>query len=206
MNAALASAHPSPLSAAPAPILIHCERCTDVPAREALLDRCFGTDRATRTCQRLRDGRLPAAGLAFSALKNGRLVGTLRLWHVNAGGRRALMLGPLAVDPACRDDGIGSALMEHALTRARRLGHCAVILLGDAPYYARFGFSTTATGTLALPGPFAPERLLGLELTPGALDGAQGMVIATGSRALPPRSAFSAPRAAKTARPVRKAA
>ncbi|MCL2714893.1 MAG: N-acetyltransferase [Alphaproteobacteria bacterium] len=204
MNAAPAHPHPSPLRAAQRHITIRAERSTDVPAREALLDLCFGPDRLLRSCQRLRDRRLPAAGLAFSAIKGGCLVGTLRLWHVNAGGRRALLLGPLAVDPACRNSGIGSALMEQALACARMRGHQAVILLGDAPYYARFGFSAVQTGALALPGPFAPERLLGLELIRGALNGASGMVIATG--VLKPRSGFSAPGTPKTARLVDKAA
>src|SRR5689334_6877259 len=129
------------LTIAAAPFAIRAERGCDVAAREALLDVCFGASRQARTCQRLRDGRLPAQGLAFSAVHQGRLVGTIRLWHVRAGGQAALMLGPLAVDPAHRKDGIGAALMEHALAAAKAHGHGAVILLGDAPYYARFGFS-----------------------------------------------------------------
>jgi predicted N-acetyltransferase YhbS len=69
-----------------APFAIRAERASDVVAREALLDACFGENRHMRTCQRLRDGRVPAEGLAFSAVNQGRLVGTLRLWHVSAGG------------------------------------------------------------------------------------------------------------------------
>src|SRR5712691_8276153 len=98
-----------------APFVIRAERASDVVAREALLDACFGANRHQRTCQRLRDGRAPAEGLALSALSQGRLVGTLRLWHVSAGGVPALALGPLAVDPSCRALGVGAALMEHAL-------------------------------------------------------------------------------------------
>ena len=75
-----------------APFAIRAERASDVVAREALLDACFGANRHTRTCQRLRDGRAPAEGLALSAVRQGRLVGTLRLWHVSAGGVRALVL------------------------------------------------------------------------------------------------------------------
>ena len=107
-------------------------------------------------------------------------MGTVRLWHVSAGGVRALMLGPLAVDPSCRELGLGAALMNHALAAARARGHDAVILLGDAPYYARFGFSAAKTGGLSLPGPFERDRLLGLELREGALDGARGMIVPTG--------------------------
>src|SRR6202051_2327554 len=101
-----------------APFAIRAERASDVAAREALLDACFGENRQLRTCQRLRDGRAPAAGLALSALVDGRLAGTLRLGHVTGGGARALLLGPLAVDPSCCRLGIGSALMNHALAAA----------------------------------------------------------------------------------------
>ena len=164
-----------------APFAIRAERASDVVAREALLDACFGANRHLRTCQRLRDGRAPAEGLALSAMRQGRLVGTVRLWHVSAGGVPALMLGPLAVDgslPQARRrrgaDGPGAGGGE-----AR--GHRAVILLGDAPYYARFGFSAAKTAELSLPGPFEHDRLLGLELRQGALGGARGMIVATGT-------------------------
>ena len=166
-----------------APFAIRAERASDVVAREALLDACFGENRHLRTCQRLRDGRAPAGGLAFSAMADGRLVGTLRLWHVSAGGARALVLGPLAVDSLSRKLGVGTALMAHALAAAKSRGHRAVILLGDAPYYARFGFSAHKTGELSLPGPFERERLLALEFEAGALDNAWGMMVATGAPA-----------------------
>ena len=174
---------PIALTADAAPFAIRGERATDVDAREALLDACFRENRDLRTCQRLRDGRAPAEGLAFSALRDGRLAGTLRLWHVNAGGVPALVLGPLAVDPASRGLGVGAALVNHALTAAKARGHGAVILLGDASYYARFGFSALKTGELRLPGPFERERLLGLELCEGALDGARGMIVPAGKTA-----------------------
>ncbi|TWC00296.1 hypothetical protein FBZ93_10588 [Bradyrhizobium macuxiense] len=165
-----------------APFAIRAERASDVVAREALLDACFGEDRHTRTCQRLRDGRAPAQGLSLAAVRqDGRLVGTVRLWHVSAGGRSALMLGPLAVDDGCRGLSVGAALMRRALAVAKTRGHGAVILLGDAPYYARFGFTAAKTGELSLPGAFARERLLGLELVDGALDGAWGMIVPTGA-------------------------
>src|ERR1700729_3282087 len=163
-----------------APFAIRAEKASDVVAREALLDACFGENRSLRTCQRLRDGRAPAEGLAFSVMAEGRLVGTLRLWHVSAGGIPALMLGPLAVEASSRKLGVGTALMDHALAAAAARGHRAVILLGDAPYYARFGFSADKTGELSLPGPFERDRLLGLELSEGALDSAWGMIAPTG--------------------------
>src|ERR1700761_7101541 len=163
-----------------APFAIRAERASDVVAREALLDACFGGNRQMRTCQRLRDGRAPAEGLALSAVREGRLVGTVRLWHVSAGGIPALVLGPLAVDEQSRKFGVGAALMARAIKVARQRGHGAIILLGDEPYYTRFGFSTAKTAELSLPGPFERDRLLGLELRDGALDGAWGMIVATG--------------------------
>jgi predicted N-acetyltransferase YhbS len=190
------------LTSEAAPFAIRAERASDVVAREALLDACFGVNRHTRTCQRLRDGRAPAEGLALSAVRQGRLVGTLRLWHVSVGGVPALVLGPLAVDPSCREFGLGAALMNRALAAAKQLGHGAVILLGDAPYYARFGFSARQTGEISLPGPFERDRLLGLELRDGALDGASGMIVATGAfiavtgALAPKKAARQMPRAA----------
>jgi predicted N-acetyltransferase YhbS len=181
-----------------APFAIRAEKVLDVVAREALLDACFGENRHMRTCQRLRDGRTPAEGFAFSAVHQGRLVGTLRLWHVSAGGCPALMLGPLAVEASSRKLGIGTALMDHALAAAKARGHRAVILLGDAPYYARFGFSAQKTGELLLPGPFERERLLALELEDGALDGTWGMIAAQGAPAPKARAA----RAKKALQPV----
>jgi predicted N-acetyltransferase YhbS len=165
------------------PLTIRTETAADVAARECLLDRCFGEARFLKTCERLREGRLPAEGLALTAADaEGRLVGTLRLWHatVNA-SHRALLLGPLAVAPELRGAGLGAALMREGLARAEALGHAAVLLVGNAPYYARFGFSTVLTETLSLPGPYERERFLALELVPGALAGASGLVIGTGA-------------------------
>jgi predicted N-acetyltransferase YhbS len=188
-----------------APFAIRSERASDAVAREALLDACFGENRHLRTCQRLRDGRAPAADLALSVVRQDgqkdRLVGTLRLWHVSAGGVPALVLGPLAVDPSCRELGVGAALTRYALAAAKAAGHGAVILLGDAPYYARFGFSALKTGELSLPGPFERDRLLGLELREGALDGACGMIAPTGA-SVPETKA----RRARAPRPISHAA
>src|SRR5260370_36097557 len=92
---------PVALTSNAAPLAIRAERASDVVAREALLDACFGEGRQMRTCQRLRDGRAPAEGLALSAVREGKLVGTVRLWHVSAGGIPALILGPPAVDKTC---------------------------------------------------------------------------------------------------------
>ena len=114
--------------------------------REALLDLAYGPGRFAKPSERLRAGRKPARGLSFVAVEDGRIVGTVRLWEVSAGpDRPALLLGPLAVDPSHRNQGIGSALMRHALRAAARGGHRAVLLAGDAAYYGRFGFSAPKT-------------------------------------------------------------
>lgn len=167
-----------------APVVIGREHDHHAEAREALLDAAFGEARLARTCERLREGRLPADGLALVATLGERLVGTVRLWSVTLGPRRpALMLGPLAVDGTVRSAGIGGMLMREALGRAREEGHRAVILVGDEPYYGRFGFSTRNMDRLWLPGPVDRARFLGLELVPGALDGAAGLVSPTGVEA-----------------------
>ena len=158
------------------------EAPAEAGAREALLDLAFGKHRRRKSSERLRENRLPADGLAFAAkLGNGRLVGTLRLWPVSAGENcPALLLGPLAVHPAHRKQGIGSLLMQEALVHAETLGHRAVILVGDEPYYQRFGFSAEPAANLHMPGPFERHRLLAREFVPGALANARGMIAAIG--------------------------
>jgi predicted N-acetyltransferase YhbS len=168
-------------------ITLRQERLADIDAREALLDEAFGDTRTRKTSERLRKGRLPAHGLAFIAAEGKRVVGTARLWDIACGnGQSALLLGPVAVKSEYRDRGIGAALVRHAVAKARRLGHHAIILVGDAPYYSRFGFDAEKTASLKLPGPFERHRLLALELVPKALDGARGLVRPTGRMAEAP--------------------
>ena len=101
----------------------------------------------------------------------------------------ALLLGPLAVDCKAQGKGIGAALMRHAMAEARMRGHSAIILVGDAPYYERFGFSGSLVADLHLPGPVDRARFLGVELIPGALDGAEGLVAGCGRREASERQA-----------------
>jgi predicted N-acetyltransferase YhbS len=161
-------------------ITIREEIASDVPAREALLDRCLGERRTAKSSERLREGRLPAQGLALTAERDGAVVATVRLWHVEAVGVPALLLGPLAVAPELQGEGLGKAMMREALWRAACRGHGAVLLVGDAAYYERFGFSGDVADDLAMPGPVERERFLGLELRDGALAGAHGVLSATG--------------------------
>jgi predicted N-acetyltransferase YhbS len=162
-------------------VTIREEKFADVAAREALLDEAYGAVRFAKTSERLREGRLPADGLSLVATDHGRIVGTVRLWNIAAGpGRPAVLLGPLAVHPQYRNRGIGTTLMRRAIARARLAGHGAILLVGDAPYYGRFGFSAAATGDLWMPGRFERDRLLAFALKPGALEGARGLIGATG--------------------------
>ncbi len=163
-------------------VTIRHELACDIAPRETLLDRAFGKVRRRKTSERLRERRLPSEGLAFSAVDaKGKVIGTIRLWDIIAGSAGpALLLGPVAVDCRQQKKGIGAALIHHALAEARLLGHQAVVLVGDAPYYSRFGFGETGTRGLHLPGPVERARFLGLELVPGVLDGAEGLVMAAG--------------------------
>ena len=166
-------------------VTIRAEISADVTAREALLNRAFGRARHRKTSQRFRDDRLPAEGLAFTALsKSGRVIGTVRMWNVIAGSAGpALLLGPLAVDGRYQRRGIGRELMTHALNMAKVIGHTSVLLVGDEPYDSRFGFTRNPVADLHLPGPVDRNRFLGVELSPGALDGAEGLVMASGALA-----------------------
>jgi predicted N-acetyltransferase YhbS len=157
-------------------ITLRQEAAPDIPAREVLLDRAL-PGRHLKTCEKLRRGQTPADGLALTADLDGRVVGTVRLWHVAAGTAGAsLLLGPLGVLPECQGLGIGTLLMDHALAQASLRGHRSVLLVGDAPYYERFGFSSRHTGGLLLPGPVERDRFMGIEIAAGALSGACGMV------------------------------
>lgn len=157
------------------------ERTGDAGAREVLLDASFGPARFGKTCERLREGRRASEGLSFIATAHSGMVGTVRLWDVEIGDRAGLMLGPLAVDTTMRSTGIGRAMIDHAIRRARKLGHESIILVGDAPYYARFGFDAVLTEEFVLPGPVERARFLALELVPGALTGAKGRIVGCGA-------------------------
>jgi predicted N-acetyltransferase YhbS len=142
---------------APAPDWsIDLESPFDARRVEALVDAAFGPGRFGKTAERLREGSRPALSLVA---RHGRdVVGTVRLWPVRIGGEPALFLGPVAVDEAVRGEGVGAALVEAALERARAGGRTTVLLVGDMPYFGRFGFEVARE--VELPGPVDRRRVL----------------------------------------------
>jgi predicted N-acetyltransferase YhbS len=154
-------------------------------AVEALNHRAFGPGRYAKTAHRLREGREMIPELAFVATDGDLLAGSVRHWQIAVGEAPALLLGPLAVEPSRRNQGIGCALINRGLEEASRLGHKLVLLVGDLPYYARTGFAPVPLGQIALPGPVDYARLLFRELQPGALAAARGLAVGSGRRTSP---------------------
>lgn len=155
-------------------------KATDQPLIEQLLDIAFGIDRRTKTSYRLREGSTPAEGLSL-VVRDAEvgLAGSISFWPLAIGstGTPALLLGPLVVHPKRQNLGVGLTLMQEGLARAKAQGHRFVILVGDAPYYARVGFQKLPEGQLLMQGPVDPQRFLYVELVPGALAVTRGLVL-----------------------------
>src|ERR1700682_4323544 len=149
---------------------VRAERPEDAPLVDALNAESFGPGRFARSAFRLREGVAPERKLSFVAVEAGTLRGSVRFWPSVVGGAFALMREPLAVQLAQRGRGIGIALMVRGLEEAKALGHRAVILVGDLPYYARAGFVAIKPGRIRFPGPVDPARILGVGLVEGALE------------------------------------
>lgn len=160
------------------PLIIRPEQPSDAEPIERLHERAFGPGRFARTAYRLREDASPRLDLSFTALVGTLLVGSVRLTQVAAGTTSAFMLGPLTVDPAFENRGIGAALMRRSMEAARATDRKLILLVGDAPYYSRFGFRRVPPGQLRLPGPVDAERFLAAELAEGALAEAAGAVLA----------------------------
>lgn len=161
-------------------LTIRREHPADRDAIDRMHERAFGPGRFARTAYRLREGVAPLADLSFVALVGTLIVGSVRLTSVLAGGRPALVLGPLTVEPAFMDRGIGGGLMHASLGAARDAGHELVLLVGDEPYYSRFGFKVVPLNRLTLPGPVDPRRFLYHELREGAFADVGGAVMPAG--------------------------
>ncbi|MDP4021705.1 N-acetyltransferase [Methylobacterium sp. NEAU 140] len=157
-------------------LVLRPERPEDDAAIGRLEARAFGPGRFARTAYRLREGAPHRIDLGVTASVGSFLAGSVRMSPVRAGSAAFLMLGPLAVDPSFEGRGIGTALTTAAIEAARAAGEGLVTLVGDAPYYARFGFSAVPTGRLTLPGPVDPARFLWLELAEGFCAGVSGLV------------------------------
>lgn len=142
---------------------------------EALYDLCFAPGRTALSSYRLRDDVPPVQGLSQVARDlQGILAGAIRYWPVRVGGQPTLLLGPVAVHPTHQGEGLGGLLINHSLHVAGDMGWGRVLLVGDAPYYSRFGFSKREG--VEMPPPTNPDRVLGLELIPGAWEGVTGAV------------------------------
>ena len=140
---------------------------------EALYDLCFAPGRTALSSYRLRDGTDPVADLSRVARDaDGTLAGAIRYWPVRIGEARALLLGPIAVHPTRQGEGLGALLIEESLDDAAPWTR--VLLVGDAPYYGRFGFERL--DHVEMPPPTNPDRVLGRALVPGAWDGVAGLV------------------------------
>jgi predicted N-acetyltransferase YhbS len=148
----------------------------DALAIERLHERTFGPGRYARTAFRIREGGAHRIDLSFAARIGTLLVGSVRLTPIRIGETKALLLGPLTVEPPFRERGIGLALIERALAEAREQGHRLVLLVGDEPYYGRAGFKRIPKGQARMPGPVDPARLLVAELVDGAFVGVAGLV------------------------------
>lgn len=141
---------------------------------EALYDLCFAPGREALSSYRLRDGVAPVASLCLRLRDENGVAAAIRYWPVQVGGQDALLLGPIAVHPTHQSEGLGGWLMRESLSRAAAGGWARVLLVGDLPYYQRFGFQRVAG--VNMPPPTDSARVLALELVPGAWAGVQGEV------------------------------
>ncbi|RJL02859.1 N-acetyltransferase [Paracoccus aestuarii] len=150
------------------------ETRADGPEVETLYDLCFAPGRTALSSYRLRDGVPPVADLCLVLRGAGTLMAAIRFWPVRVGRRRVLLLGPIAVHPTAQGEGLGGLLMHDSLRRATGCGWSRVLLVGDEPYYRRFGF--VRLDGVVMPPPTNPDRVLGLELRAGAWVGVTGPV------------------------------
>src|SRR6185369_12904483 len=157
-------------------ITILTEKPEDAAAIERLHERTFGPGRFVRASERIRERMAHRPDLSYTARIGTLLVGSVRLTRVCIGDTPALLLGPLTIEPPFRDKGIGKAMMERALKDAKAQGHRLVVLVGDEPYYARVGFKRVPKGTIAMPGPADPARILAAKLIENALANVNGVV------------------------------
>jgi len=139
---------------------ISLEQPEDRAETEMLAAQAFGPGRFTRTAFRLREGRDAELHLSFVARKGAVMVGSVKLTRIKVGEKPGLLLGPLVVAPNTKNQGVGQALLNRAVEAARQEQEAFILLVGDHSYYARAGFEQVPSGTLILPGPADPARIL----------------------------------------------
>jgi predicted N-acetyltransferase YhbS len=157
-------------------ITIWPETADDAIAIERLYERTFGPGRLAKTAYRIREGAEHRLDLSFTARIGTLMIGSVRLTPVRIGTAKALLLGPLTVEPPFRERGIGYALIERALAQAKAHAHRLVVLVGDEPYYGKSGFKRIPEGRADMPGPVDPARLLVRELVDNAFEGVSGPI------------------------------
>ena len=156
-------------SAAPLPVLtLQSERPQDGPLVDALIARAFGPGRFTKVSERVREFATFAPEMSVCAWSGDRLLGCARMWHVRVGGRRAMFLGPFAVELGERNAGFGARMITRACELADAAGESHVVLVGDEPYFGRVGFAAAPGRAVVLPGPVDQRRVLVRALTPDA--------------------------------------
>jgi len=136
------------------------ERPQDAMRVQALIERAFGPGRFAKAAERLREGNRPDLALSFVAWAGAQAVGCVRLWPILIGSEPAFLLGPFAVDDAWRSRGLGGALTERACQAVQAHGHSVVLLVGDEPFFRKYGFAAVPPGRVALPGPVDARRVL----------------------------------------------
>jgi predicted N-acetyltransferase YhbS len=157
-------------------ITIRPETAKDAQAIERLHERTFGPGRFVLSAYRLREHVGHLLDLSFTARIGTLMVGSVRQLPVRIGDTKALLLGPLTVEPPFRGRGVGRALLERAIADAKAKGHRLALLVGDEEYYSRVGFKRVPKGRATMPGPVDYNRLLIAELTEGAFEGVSGAI------------------------------
>lgn len=164
-------------------IITRPERPSDAAAIEALQRLSFGPGAYARAAFRVREQAPHDPALSFVTERGGALIASVRLTPIRIGEDRGMLLGPLVVDPCCKNMGYGKALMRLALDQASQAGCPFVVLVGDEPYYGPFGFRQLPPKRVLMPGPVDPARLLVAELQPGAATNLKGTVAGVPPRA-----------------------
>ena len=146
-------------------LMLQSENPADASFADALIAAAFGPGRFAKAAERVRESAAFAPELSFCAWRDGIMVGTVRMWRARVGQTPIVFLGPIAVESSERSAGVGALLVERACAAAALAGETAIVLVGDEPYFGRFGFAVA--DDVRLPGPVDPKRVLAKALKPG---------------------------------------